>query len=369
MPQSRAARALKTVLLTRFSAFGDVAMTVPVIYSACRCYPEVRFVLVTRPSMTSIFVNPPDNLVVFGADVKKEYDGVAGIRRLGAELRDKFSPDILIDLHNVLRTRLLGAFLRMGGVPSVRLFKPRAHRRALTRRRNKVMLPLISQRARYREAFFKAGLPLTERFDGLYAGRSGAPAEDFAAISSPKPIGEKWIGIAPFAAHAGKIYPPELMEKVVARFQEDADSGMRLRVFLFGGGDTEKEILEGWASRYPAVTSLAGKRFGFKAELALLNHLDGMLSMDSANMHLAAIAGTPTVSIWGATHPYCGFKGWRQSDADMIQVPLPCRPCSVFGDKACYLGDLRCLRAIRPDLVHDTLARKAGLIPLSKTDR
>ncbi|MDE5662265.1 MAG: glycosyltransferase family 9 protein [Muribaculaceae bacterium] len=349
---------IHTALLTRFSALGDVAMTIPVVYSACRCHPTVRFVMVTRPAMTSMFVNPPENLIVVAADVKKDYDGVAGIRRLASELHDRYSPDILIDLHNVLRTKLLAAFLRLKGVPSVRIFKPRAKRRALTRQHNKVMLPLVSQRARYREAFFKAGLPVSDCFHGLYGGRDKAPDRLYAAITAPKPAGETWIGIAPFAAHAGKVYPPELMEQVVARLQADADSGKALRVFLFGGGDTERDILEGWAAKYAVATSLAGKRYGFAAELALLNHIDVMASMDSANMHLAANAGTPTVSIWGATHPYCGFKGWRQSDDDTVQLPMSCRPCSVFGDKPCYRGDYMCLSGIRPELVYNKLTEK-----------
>ena len=36
----------------------------------------------------------------------------------------------------------------------------------------------------------------------------------FADITPPKAEGERWIGIAPFAKHKGKIYPPELMKKV-----------------------------------------------------------------------------------------------------------------------------------------------------------
>ena len=110
MPQNNNPKGIRTALLSRFSAFGDVAMTVPVIYSACRCYPDVRFVLVTRPSMTSIFVNAPDNLVLVGADVKAEYNGVAGLRRLASRLYADYRPDIFIDLHNVLRTKYWGRF-------------------------------------------------------------------------------------------------------------------------------------------------------------------------------------------------------------------------------------------------------------------
>lgn len=129
-------------------------------------------------------------------------------------------------------------------------------------------------------------------------------------------------------------------------------------MFLFGAGHQEQAVLEAWAGKYASVTSLAGKRYGFGAELALFSHLDCAVTMDSANMHLAAIAGTRTISIWGATHPYCGFKGWRQSEADMVQLPLTCRPCSVFGDKPCYRGDYLCLSAIRPDVIYKRIVEE-----------
>ena len=128
--------------MARFSAIGDVAMTVPVVYSACRCWPDRHFVLLTRPSMVPIFVGAPANLSVVGVDLKDTYAGVAGIRRLAAMCRRTYAPHVFVDLHNVLRTRLLALFLRMHGVRSVRIDKARGSRRALTRPHNKVMLPL-----------------------------------------------------------------------------------------------------------------------------------------------------------------------------------------------------------------------------------
>ena len=65
--------------------------------------------------------------------------------------------------------------------------------------------------------------------------------------------------------------------------------------------------------------------------------------MDSANMHLASLAGTRVVSIWGGTHPYAGFLGYGQSMSDCIQRQLDCRPCSVYGAKKCKFGDFRCM--------------------------
>ncbi len=351
----------KTVLLARFSALGDVAMTVPAVYSVCRSYPGVHFVFVTRPVMTSIFVCAPPNLTVVGADIKKEYAGVAGLRRLVGNIVAKYRPDIFVDLHNVLRTRIMSVFLRLKGIPTVRICKPRAKRRELTRRRDKVVLPLVTQHEYYREALRQGGFEPGDRFDNLYGGPCQAPSAQFAAVSAPKPEGQRWVGIAPFAAHEGKVYPPQLMEKVLARLQADADGGADIRVFLFGGGKSEQAVLDDWADKYPCVVSLAGKRYGFPAELALINHLDVIVTMDSANMHLAAIAGAPTVSIWGATHPYCGFKGWRQTDSDTIQLAMECRPCSVFGSKPCFRGDRLCMTAIKPELIYNKIIDKLAL--------
>ena len=86
-------------------------------------------------------------------------------------------------------------------------------------------------------------------------------------------------------------------------------------------------------------------------ELALMGQLDAMLSMDSANMHLASLVGTRVVSIWGGTHPYAGFLGWNQKESDCIQLDLPCRPCSVYGNKRCLRGDYMCMNGITPEYI------------------
>lgn len=349
-------RAVSNVLVVRFSAIGDVAMTVPSLYGACHAHPDVRFVFVTRSSMASIFLNAPDNLVVVGVDLKNQYKGLKGIRRLFNELREKYAIDAVADLHDVIRTKYMRLLARLNGLKVSRIHKGRKGKHALTRKNNKVMLPLESSRSRYRATFARLDLAPDESFDGLF-GTAKASPEMYQAIASPREAGEYWVGIAPFAKHQGKIYPVELMEEVVAKLSET--KGMK--VFLFGGGDYEREVFARWQEKYFGVKSLAEGRYGFGTELALQSNLDCMVSMDSANMHLASLAGVPVVSIWGATHPYCGFKGWRQADENIIQLPLTCRPCSVFGDKPCLRGDYLCLNGIKPAVVIEKIYSILGL--------
>lgn len=339
---------LRNVLIARFSAIGDVAMTIPVVYSACRCYPNINFYFITRPSMTSIFINAPENLKLIGVDVKDEYKGFGGMYQLLKNLHRDYAIDAFVDLHDVLRTHFLRLFCRIKGIRVARINKGRGGKHALTRKHNKVMLPLTSSIDRYRETFFRLGLPIQELFNGIFSNEK-ADAKIFEEITQAKGNDEKWIGIAPFAKHIGKIYPASLMEKVIADLSQITNA----KIFLFGGGPNEQKVLSEWAKKYERVISLADKRYGFPTEMALMSHLDVMVSMDSANMHLASLVGTTVVSIWGATHPYCGFKGWRQDECNMIQLPMTCRPCSVFGNKPCMHGDYHCLSGIPSQVIID----------------
>jgi ADP-heptose:LPS heptosyltransferase len=335
----------RNVLVARFSALGDVAMSLPAVYNACRANPDTKFVFLTRHHPAQVFINRPENLTVMGVNLDN-YKGVNGIWRLARSLMKLYEIDTFVDLHDVLRTKLLRIFLRMQGVDVFHIRKGRKAKKELTRRNNKVLLQLKPTTQRYENVFRAAGIALDNDFKSLYGSAKGDPSE-FAMVTAPKSVGEHWMAVAPFAKHAGKIYPMELLEKVIAHF--DAKGGEK--IFIFGFGDEECAAIDRLAKKYPSVVNMAAANLGIGAELALLSHCDVMLSMDSANMHLASLVGLRAVTIWGATHPYTGFLGWNQHTGDVVQLEMTCRPCSVFGDKPCFRGDYHCLRGIPPQLV------------------
>ena len=337
----------------RLSALGDVAMTIPQIYSVCQAYPDTTFVVLTQRVASSLSMYAPINLQVYIADVKARHKGVAGLWLLYKEL-SALGIDAVADLHDVLRTKILRRLFRMAGKTVSIIDKGRAEKKRLTRRRHKELRPLKPMAERYADVFAALSLPYTPRFTSLYPDGKG-DAGLFSHITPPKETGKLWIGIAPFAKHEGKIYPVEEMERIVDLLSRHE----RLHLFLFGA-DNEAALLAKWQERYPRVISLASQRHGFKVELSLMSYLDVMLSMDSANMHLAALAGVPVVSVWGATHPYAGFLGYTASPAHIIQADMACRPCSVFGDKPCYRGDYACLRQITPDSIAQKVLDAAG---------
>ena len=329
------------ILVIRFSAIGDVAMTVPVIHSLATQYPQHEIKVLSRPNMAALFAHLPSNVSFIGADLKGTYKGFVGLNKLFNELK-VYDFDYIADFHDVIRTKFLRLCFFLQGKKVAHINKGRKGKKALTRSSNKIKIQQDTSFQRYANVLKQFGFLVKMDFSSIYSQGEG-DSSAFSSITGSKGT-NKWIGIAPFATHAGKIYPQEQMEQVI----QALDTQEGVRIFLFGGGKKEVDILTSWANKYPSATCIAGK-LKMDAELALMSHLDVMVSMDSGNMHLASLVNTPVVSIWGATHPLAGFMGWNQSEDNAVQVDLPCRPCSVYGNKPCFRKDYACLKNIHPN--------------------
>ena len=341
------------ILVIRFSAMGDVAMTVPIIYSLAKQYPHVRITMLSRPFARPFFENLAPNVGFMEADLKGEYKGIKGLNALYRRLvAKKFTA--IADLHSVLRSNYLRMRFNLGMYKVAHIDKHRSEKNKLTASKNKQLVQLSTSFQNYADVFSRLGYPVNLDFTSIFMEGKGdislLPSQIFTdkagVIHSSGDKQSPWIGIAPFAAHKGKIYPIDKMEKVI---QQLIHTYPQVRLYLFGGGKEETAIMNQWAETYPQVINASSQLNGLAQELNLMSQLQLMISMDSGNMHLASLVNTPVISIWGATHPYAGFMGWNQDDANAVQVSLPCRPCSIYGNKPCLRGDYACLNEIQPE--------------------
>lgn len=337
---------LSNILVIRFSAFGDVAMTLPALYSVAKAHPNHTFYMLTSKSFVGLFANQLPNIKPIGVDLK-QYKGVGGLMQLAKKIRTNYKIDAVADLHDVLRSQVLRTYFMLRGKRVAYIRKERAKKKAVIKHKAP-LAPLKHSIDRYRDVFSKLGLEAEMSFTSYFENqpRSLDPLNSLSFDTS-----KTNIGIAPFAMHAEKMYPIEkMMEVVKAMSQRD-----NTHVYLFGGGSKEKEKLEEWGAKYANVTSVVGK-LTLQNELLLISYLSALVSMDSANMHLASLVNTPVVSIWGATHPYLGFYGFNQSSRNAVQMAdLDCRPCSVFGNVPCWRGDHACMNGIAPQTVIDRI--------------
>jgi len=325
----------KRLLVVRFSALGDVAMTIPVVYSLARQYPGLQIDFVTNPFFARLFINAPENLTVHPLDIRKEYKGAGGLLRLLRAV-DRLRPDMVADLHNVSRSWAIDNWMRLRGRRVEMVDKMRSGRRDVIK--NKTVQPTFF--SRYADVFARLGYPVKLDFDTIF----GSGLTD-VSIEIP----ENAVGIAPFARYANKTYPLTQVEEVVNNLDKRG-----IPVFLFGGRGEEAEKLRDLALRYNSARSIAGE-LPIEEELAVMAHMKVMVSMDSANHHLASLAGTPVVSIWGSTTPACGFTGYRQNPADSLCLDLPCQPCTIAGSPTCPRGHLDCMTKLTPAAVTDKI--------------
>lgn len=311
--------------MIRLSAMGDVAMTVPIINGLTQKYPQLHITVLTKKPFMPIFEGL-ERVNVLEADVKKRHKGLMGLWRLYQELKP-MQFDAVADLHNVLRSRILKKYFALEGIPFVQIDKGRREKKALTRSKNKVFQPLRTTHERYADVMAQLGypidlseakplarLPLSEKVLGLVAQDT-----------------KKWVGVAPFAAHEGKMYPLSLMEKVIS----ELNNTNKYKILLFGGGAQEVAALESVAEAHENALCMAGK-LTLSEELELISNLDAMLSMDSGNAHLAANYGIPVVTLWGVTHPFAGFYPFAQPLENALlanREAYPLIPTSVYGNK------------------------------------
>jgi len=297
------------------------------VASLSQRYPNDRFIFVSKKNLGAMFHTFPN---VEFREVDNHLDW-RGVWALWKSLRDEV--DAVIDLQSVLRTRVFGLFMRLSGkrVTSVRYGRIRKHLITVWGI-GKTTLP--TEFERYADTFRRAGFETDDSFTAL-------PKDQEVSKRIKQRFGRKegrWIGLAPFAKSKSNMLPYRVTKEIIERLTEDEHT----RLFLFGAGEIECEMLRQWASVFPRTESIAG-HLTLEEELELMRMLDVMICMDSANQHLSSLVGLRAISVWCATHPMIGFAGWKQKNEDIIQRhDLRCRPCSCHGTNHCRFRNYAC---------------------------
>ncbi len=266
--------------------------------------------------------------------------------RVAADLRgDRFTH--LLDLHDNLRSRAL------------RLLVPGPWRSYPKHRWARALL-VRAKRNRYRDR-----RPVAERYFAaardLQVSPDGGPPEFFLGTEAAEQV-SAWlasvgleserniVAIAPGAAHATKRWPLEHWQALVAKNVQDG-----FAVAVVGGPDDAPLGAALAHNSKGRVVSSAG-HFGLQATGALLQRARALVSGDTGVMHMATAVGTPVLALFGPTVEAFGFFPYSRRAA-VLELPLPCRPCSTQGGPRCPLGHHRCMLDLQPTAVFEALRR------------
>lgn len=312
-------------------------MLVPVVAQLSRSYPDDEFVVIALKPLAALFHGLNNVRYV---EATQDVESLQGLYRLTRQILS-YSPSKVFDLQGDWRTRVVRWLLRWKGVPVFVTDSGSREQRALIHAGYDHSSPIKPETVRYADTFRKGGLTPTGETHLI-------PQNDAAADKVQRLFGSKsgrWIGIAPFAKHLSNVLPYKTMKAVIAHYAKQPDT----RIFLFGAGHVEAEMLRQWASLWDNVESVTN-HLALDGELELMRMIDGLLCMDSANQHLAALVGCPTMSVWCGTHPDMGFAARGKVEMQVLSLPVSCRPCTVHGTEHCKYHNFAC-KALTPEMI------------------
>lgn len=329
------------VLVYRFSSFGDVLIAIPVIISALDSNPNLEICFVTKSNFVE-YLPKHGRLKSIGYNLEKDYKGFLGLLRLYLVIKKEGPFDSIIDLHRVIRTQILNILFGLTGRKSFKLSKNRKSRRDYISGKERTSLPRTMEL--YQTAFLKAGIKI--HLKPLSTDYYPTQTSNF---SSELPYR---VGLAPFAKHRSKIWPLDKFKELI----QILDKQWNIQYVVFG---SQFEFQSAATLKSKNIINTCGT-LSPEEEISIIRQLDLMVSMDSANMHLADIVGTRVVSIWGGTHPDIGFRPSFQDEKDSIitNIHLDCQPCSIFGKSTCKLShdQFICMNSIEPCMLAQNIS-------------
>lgn len=140
-----------------------------------------------------------------------------------------------------------------------------------------------------------------------------------------------------------KRWPPDYFAELAGSVLDD---GWNLWLL---GSDKDRPIAESICSAAPGCVNLVGKTsLGEAIDLGSL--ADVVVSNDSGLMHVAAATGRAVVALFGSSDP--NFTPPLTDRSRILHLDLPCSPCFK---RECPLQHFRCMRDLRPSVVHQAV--------------
>jgi len=322
------------ILIVQTSYLGDTILSTPVIAGIHRLYPLAELWMMTTPAATGLVHRDPLLKGVIAFDKRKQTAGLAGLLRMGQNLR-KMRFDRAYALQRSYRTALT---LLASGIPHRTGFRnaklPLIYHTRQTRRpsdhdvlRN---LSILTGEAPIAEFDTRLRLYPPPRAD------LGPDAKHVLAQDKPLAL------LVPGSAWPTKMWYWEHYRTVAAHF---INQGYTVALL---GGPADRQVNQRVAEDLDVV-DLAGKTTIGEA-MAIVQKAHIMICNDSMALHLASAFGIPCVTIFCATCPSFGFGPWRNPKAVVVEKKgLVCKPCARHGGKTCPTGTRACMETLLPE--------------------
>jgi len=309
------------ILILRFSSIGDIVLTTPVLRCLKMQLPGAELHYCTKRAFADLIEPNPY------IDARHYLDGSLNdlIRQLRAERYD-----LIIDLHNNLRTRIIKTRLgvRARTVDKLNWQKWLYVRWKIDRLPNRHIVD------RYMDTVLSLGV----LNDGQGLDHFIPTTDRVAAHELPPAHQTGYVAYAIGGQHATKRLPVTRIIDLCRQLDQP--------VVLLGDATdraTGEQVLRALGSE--RIYNACGLyRLNQSASLVQRAHV--VISHDTGLMHVAAALRKQIYVIWGNTTPRFGMYPYQTPFTSLEKIGLSCRPCSKIGSDRCPLGHFRCMNEV-----------------------
>lgn len=341
----------KRILIVQTAFLGDVVLTIPLISTVKKKFPQSYLAVMVIPSTREVLEDHPaiNELIVF--DKKGAEKGIISFWRLLRRLRDG-NFDLAILPHRSFKSALL---VWLAGIP---------RRVGFDRSQGRIFLNEIVPYDKNKHDL-ERNLDLAKELDIDFedkeifintADKDWLFVEDILrqeGISSDDIL----VGVSP-----GSVWPTKRW--LAERFAQLSDRIIRelkAKVVIFGGPKDTQAVGAVTKRMKEKAINLAG-RLSLKQLAAFIKRCQVFVTNDSGPMHIAVAGKVPVIAIFGPTTRELGFYPYGANNL-VIEKDLPCRPCGLHGSDKCKLGTFDCMRLITVDEVFAAVREKMKPYP------
>ena len=347
----------KRILIIKPSSLGDIVHTLPLAHAMKRCFPESSIGWIVQQSFAPLLQADDSIDAVHPIHIPSTSDPQAGrwawFRSLRAtvstlhQLRRQFrlQPyDLLLDLHASFRSGLLGR-TNPGGQRTG--FSAAKELNTLFQN-HLIHIPETTEHAQEKNLLFCDYLGIRATEEDFYLRtdeKDRSVMQKFLhdhKVTNAVPV----VYANPAARWQSKFWPREHWAALTDMLHE---AGIPV---VFGGSPHDKEYLTSIAQFMKTAPIIAAGRLTLPQSAALIRQSSLYIGLDSGPMHIAALAGTPVVALFGPTHPnrvgpYTP-AGSPQRHRILRSEELDCLECRK---RTC--SHRSCLRNISPERVYE----------------
>jgi len=329
-------RKIKNVLIIQTAFIGDVILTTPVIGALSAVLPDARIDFLTIPKSSSVLANNPRLREIIIFDKKGRDSGILGLWRI-AKMLEKNKYDLCIIPHRSFRSAFLAhmtrATIRIGFDRSawksrftdIVTYNDDSHE---IERNLSLLRPIAIKNPLIPPTLFSSEDDIL--FIGDLCRKRGFSD------------GDNIMAIAPGSVWPTKRWPEEYFNELCRNLTAEGFKPVLI------GSKEDAALCERISTNSEETPSLAGITT-LSQSYEFLTRCTGIITNDSAPLHLGMAAQIPVFAIFGPTVPAFGFAPFGEKSVIFERANLKCRPCSIHGGNKCPVKTFECMLVLKPD--------------------